>query len=113
MKCKRTSCKKQARKNTYRGHVPSYCSKACKNVDKVHDLRKRRKQEAVTYLGGACRRCGYSKCLEALQFHHRDPKRKDFVLSAAMTRSFTRIKAELDKCDLLCANCHAEVHTLP
>ncbi len=54
--------------------------------------------------------CGYNKCLSALEFHHIDPLKKDFNISQFRTTSFESIKKELDKCDLLCANCHREIH---
>jgi len=55
--------------------------------------------------------CGYKKSHRALSFHHRDPALKDFGLSSkGLTRSWEKIVKELDKCVLLCANCHAEVH---
>jgi predicted HNH restriction endonuclease len=66
---------------------------------------------ALQYMGGACCRCGYATCEAALVFHHKDPGSKDFSFSErGITRSWQRIKDELDKCVLLCANCHAEVH---
>jgi len=68
------------------------------------DLRAR----AVEYLGGACRICGYNKSLAAFDFHHVDPQQKDFNISQVM--SWERIVKELDKCELLCSNCHREVH---
>ncbi len=49
--------------------------------------------------------------MSALHFHHRNPAEKEFSLSVrGMTRSWDKYKAELDKCELLCANCHAETH---
>lgn len=72
------------------------------------------KQQAVDYKGGKCIVCGYNKYLGALQFHHLDPTQKDPLLyGKAVTRqgrNFEAIKPELDKCALLCANCHSEVH---
>lgn len=72
------------------------------------------KQQAVLFKGGKCCICGYSKCNAVLQFHHLDPKLKapEFK-DKAVTRqgkNFETIKPELDKCVLLCANCHGEVH---
>lgn len=69
------------------------------------------KQQCVDYLGGKCSKCGYNKCLAALDFHHVDPstKDKDYVNSRM---SFDKLKIELDKCVLLCANCHREEHHL-
>jgi formate-dependent nitrite reductase cytochrome c552 subunit len=45
-----------------------------------------------------------------LEFHHRDPTQKDFSLGHAKMTNFEKVKSELDKCDLLCANCHREEH---
>lgn len=67
------------------------------------------KRRAVEYKGGCCQICGYSKCFAALQFHHRDRATKKFHISLTQKTSFDSVKEELDKCDLLCANCHAEV----
>ncbi len=68
------------------------------------------KEKAVAYLGGKCIACGYSRCVAALNFHHRDGKDKSFGIGGSHCRSWEVIKAELDKCDLLCSNCHAERH---
>jgi len=76
----------------------------------VTDFRRRIKEKAVSYKGGQCQKCGYDKCVAALSFHHRDPKEKEFRLSSGRTKNWEKVKKELDKCDLLCANCHMEVH---
>lgn len=69
------------------------------------------KKKCVDYKGGQCQTCGYKKCLAALDFHHINPKEKDFVISRKKHRSdWSLIKKELDKCELLCANCHREEH---
>ena len=66
---------------------------------------------AVEYKGGSCENCGYNRCLEALEFHHLDPKEKDFGISSkGYARSWERVKIEIEKCALLCANCHREYH---
>lgn len=66
---------------------------------------------AIAYKGGKCEKCGYNKCAAALDFHHRDPTQKELNIGGkAQTWAWARIKAELDKCDLLCSNCHREVH---
>ncbi|TNF55220.1 HNH endonuclease [bacterium] len=67
---------------------------------------------AIKYKDAKCSRCGYSKCLEALEFHHINSDGKDFGISdKGYTRSWEKIKEELDKCTLLCANCHREIHS--
>ena len=66
---------------------------------------------AVSYKGGCCQVCGYDRCIEALEFHHLDPSQKDFGISKkGYTRSWEKVKEEVEKCILLCANCHREAH---
>jgi len=66
---------------------------------------------AIEYRGGRCERGGYNKCIEALEFHHVDSNGKNFSISdKGYTRSWKRVQKELDKCILLCANCHREIH---
>lgn len=78
-------------------------------VKSVVEWRVRTKQKLVEYKGGECCRCGYKKETKALTFHHLDPKEKDFNISGK-SWSFERLKKEVDKCVLLCANCHIEIH---
>ncbi len=77
----------------------------------VYKRRKKIRQMAVNYKGGQCRICGYKRCIDALEFHHTNSSGKDFSISeGGYTRSWIRVKEELDKCILLCANCHRESH---
>lgn len=77
----------------------------------VSEYRRRLKRKAVEYKGGKCARCGYNKYIGALEFHHTNPKQKDFSVGAGgHSRAWEKVKEELDKCILLCANCHREVH---
>lgn len=77
---------------------------------KQRDDRRAYKAKCVAYLGGTCTRCGYNKCQAAMDFHHRDPSQKDFTIGSQRWEDLEKVKPELDKCDLLCRNCHAEVH---
>ena len=80
-------------------------------IQAVYKRRKKVRRMAVAYKGGKCARCGYDRCIEALEFHHTDPTKKDFgVSSKGYTRSWKRVQEELDKCVMLCANCHRETH---
>jgi hypothetical protein len=84
----------------------------CKKCS-VASVAKRRtllKEKAVEYKGGSCVKCGYNKCVNALHFHHLDSNKKDFGISGK-TISWDSIKQEIDKCILVCANCHAEIHS--
>ena len=72
------------------------------------ELRRILKRRAVNHLGGKCFLCPYDRCDSAFDFHHIDPNEKDFEISTRM--SWVAIVEELDKCVLLCATCHREVH---
>ena len=71
--------------------------------------RLRLKERAVAYKGGHCVLCGYDRCPQALEFHHLDPKSKDFEVSSKM--NWEAVQGELDKTVLVCSNCHREVHS--
>jgi len=76
----------------------------------VRKRSKRIRQMAIEYKGGRCQLCGYDRCAEAMEFHHLDSSGKDFGISErGYTRGWKRVKEELDKCIMLCANCHREV----
>ena len=74
---------------------------------------RQRKIEAIESKGGCCQMCGYNKYYGALEFHHRDPDEKEFEWHKMRLVSKDKLTAELEKCDLLCANCHREVHHCP
>ena len=80
------------------------------NYEKVKSHRQKIKEKAIEYKGGCCEKCGYNKCKWAFDFHHLDSTKKDFSLSKNITLSWDKVKKELDKCILVCANCHREVH---
>jgi hypothetical protein len=101
-----TGCCSCGRPFILRKKVSNLECSSCRN-------RKRRKyikEKAIALLGGKCKICGYSKCTQALDFHHVDAKTKEFNLSWATNRSWAMVEKELRKCLLLCRNCHAEVH---
>lgn len=80
-------------------------------IRNVIEWRKRVKMNLVSYKGGKCEKCGYNKCVRSLEFHHLDPNEKDFTISGK-SWSFERLKKEVDKCILVCSNCHNEIHYL-
>lgn len=83
--------------------------KRCRS-EAVARRRRRVKEILVAEAGGCCRICGYSQSIHALGFHHRDPARKEFgIAMGGITRAIETVRAEVKKCILLCANCHAEV----
>ena len=82
---------------------------------------RRIKAECVLELGGKCARCGFNEILAALQLHHIDPRTKSPKLKArpgnkGASHSWASLpeaerNAELKKCCVLCANCHAGVES--
>ncbi len=84
--------------------------KQCRNIA-VTKRRQKLKKLAVDYKGGKCEICGYDKCIAAFDFHHKNPLEKEFGISVSgNTKSWNKIKNEVDKCMLLCRNCHSEIH---
>ena len=78
--------------------------------DSVSARRRRVKAQLVAEAGGACVLCGYSRSLEALHFHHVDPNEKRLAIGGrGITLAIETLRAEAEKCVLLCATCHAEV----
>lgn len=68
------------------------------------------KLDMIGYKGGECQKCGYNKYYGALTFHHIDPSKKRYEWKQMKMLPRRKIREELDKCILLCNNCHAETH---
>ena len=92
--------------NFYKGQK-IHCKKCHTRV--AYEAQKATRLRAIEYKGGCCEHCGYDKYHGALQFHHKDPTQKD-PKEFSRKKNWERFKAEVDKCVLLCANCHAEEH---
>lgn len=102
------------------GKKRKYCSLECKrnflvNGNSSYSQRRRgikRKIELILLKGGKCEKCGYDKNLSSLCFHHIDEKSKSFNLCSRTIASYgmTTILEEVEKCQLLCHNCHNEHH---
>jgi len=97
------------------GKQTMYCSTNCKkSVHQSYVAQKKRgltrRLDFVQKLGGECSKCGYSTNLAGLAFHHLRDKKFQLDMRAFSNRNIEPILAELDKCILLCHNCHAEVH---
>ncbi len=81
-----------------------------RNYTNFKNARKRLKERLVEYKGGKCEICGYNRCISALEFHHLDPSQKDFAICSGDVKSYETMRKEVDKCILVCANCHREIH---
>ena len=110
------------------GQQKKYCCKRCKQRVLLTNARQvfreqtglslqsakglKKKLELIKDNCGGCSICGYNKNVSALEFHHKDPKNKSFVLDlrALSNRRSSVLKEEIDKCILICSNCHQEIH---
>lgn len=108
-----TLCKKKLRLTKFHKNPLTKDGRGslCKRCDLLQKTRRSQEKKllAVKSLGGKCVRCGYDKCLAALEFHHQDPN-KDVEVSSLRRRTLDKILEEVRKCTLLCANCHREEH---
>jgi len=89
------------------------CSKSSINTNSMYSQRRRglaRKLAAIQSKGGRCQNCGYNKNIAALVFHHTDDKKFGLDMRAFSNRSSEILNEELEKCQLLCHNCHSEIH---
>ena len=76
--------------------------------------RIRLKRKCVEYKGGKCSKCGKISDDDSIfDFHHLDPTQKEFELKKAdiAKMSWEIIKKELDKCILICSDCHRLEHS--
>lgn len=109
-----------------KGRLKHWCSEKCRsrwrydNDPSIRDRdtyphQKRRsylnKLKAIKMKGGKCQECGEER-LPTLCFHHRDPSQKEINLvgRAFGSKTWDSLKEEVDKCDLLCNNCHLNLH---
>lgn len=104
-------CGKKLSHNNTSGFCKNCKPEAKKKSFLISEFRRKRKIFLVEYKGGKCEICGYDECVWALDFHHLEKEEKKFSLSrSGNTRSLEKDKKEVDKCILVCANCHREIH---
>ncbi len=68
------------------------------------------KKKIITVMGGKCCKCGYNKNDAALCIHHLNNKNKNFDWNQLRLRTWNIVEKEINKCILVCCNCHAEIH---
>ena len=91
------------------GHEVRFPTGIYNTLSTSSESLSKKKKLLVEYKGGNCQVCKYDRCIDNLTFHHLDPSKKDFQISGT-SKAFETLKAEVDKCVLLCKNCHGEVH---
>ena len=82
------------------------------DYNKQKERALKRKLELIELKGGKCEICGYDRNISALDFHHIDPSIKNIQLDSRHLSNTNKEKIveELNKCILLCSNCHRELH---
>jgi hypothetical protein len=86
--------------------------KECKKCrcESIKRNKMKRKLQIVEFMGGQCSICSYKKNLAALELHHLNPQTKDFEISYYSSKKWEDLVVELNKCILICSNCHKEIH---
>ena len=107
-KCKESKTLNDNFYTSKNGDIHGWC-KPCNNKT-TYQKQLDRKIECVNYKGGKCIVCGYNRYIGSLDFHHLNPEEKEFNIAQLRSYSLTQLTKELDKCVLLCRNCHGEVH---
>lgn len=85
------------------------CSR-CDN-ERTGRIQRDNRSRVVAYFGARCCHCGFDKWRSALAVHHLDPATKDPTFNSWRGWRWERLVKELALCVLLCANCHAGVHS--
>ena len=109
MKCSWRGCPNEVT-SKYPG--AKFCGPKCQNKNSVQKRREKLKWLSIQYKGNKCQDCLVSfPQYNVYEFHHLDPTTKDFSIGGdGHTRSWDEIKSELDKCVMLCSNCHRIRH---
>lgn len=93
--------------------ICSVCSSSywrARDTKQARERIRKQKQRAIEYLGDICNSCGCMYHPSQYEFHHLDPSIKEKDPASACQMSWENFKKELDKCELLCANCHRLKH---
>ncbi len=99
----RIYCRICARERTNKRGANSSIKRMTRNRNFIKDYKMKR----------SCEICGYKKNPKILEFHHKDPKDKNKGINILMKglKNLDIIVNEIEKCVLLCPNCHAELHS--
>lgn len=89
--------------------IRKYKDRARYMIEAVAKRRRKVKEMAVRLKGGKCLLCGYKRYQGALDLHHVNGTKEFGIGDKGYTRSWEKVRAEIEKCILVCANCHREI----
>ena len=99
-------CKNSFVYDRNKGHNRTICRKC-----RMRLRRHKYKNKLIELFGSKCKLCGYNKCKDALIFHHKNPETKLFEIGEGLSkRNWKELENEAMKCELICHNCHSEIH---
>jgi hypothetical protein len=98
----------ETRPDKFYGNKTTVCAKCHSKY--THESGKKKRKKALEYLGNKCVYCEYNKYDCSIEIHHLNPEEKDTAFSSMRNWSWKRLEKELQKCVLLCKNCHAALH---
>lgn len=80
-------------------------------LEKRQKEQRQKLEQMLHEVKTKCGRCDESR-FAALDFHHKDPLTKEITVAEAFARNWTveRVKKEIDKCEVICSNCHRVEH---
>jgi superfamily II helicase len=107
--CKETKELHLFAKNKQSKYGREHQCQSCR-TESINKRRRENKLKAIEYKGGKCNRCGQIFHQAVYDFHHMDISDKEADPGSLMHRTWDRLKEELDKCVLLCSNCHRLTH---
>lgn len=101
-----TLCKREKDREYYKNNS----ERPSKLKERKHRIYKENREFIRGYLQAhPCEHCGFTD-IRALDFHHKDPTQKEYNISMMLYFSQERIKLEIEKCSVLCSNCHRIEH---
>lgn len=109
--CSKCNLEKNIQEFYFINNRPMYWCKECQKEKEKEKYQNRVNQINEYKKTLVCKKCGETR-FYLFDFHHRNPEEKDYSISDHTRAKFETIKAEIDKCDVLCANCHREWHYL-
>ena len=77
---------------------------------KRQELKREKKRKAIDMLGGMCARCQGKFPLCCYDFHHKEGEDKNDLVGYLLNKPWSLVEAEIQKCEVLCANCHRIIH---